>query len=255
MRCSLRKWYFDCVADDGTAWIGYRGELRWGVLRFPFASSLHAKGDAVRVTSTRRAEVEPRWTAETLSWAPASLQVNAEFSSRLRIPPRTLHPDVTWHCAMPLGEGTVRVNGEELRGLGYAEQLEMTLAPWKLPVASLRWGRFTSARTSLVWIAWEGRFPLMLAVRDGVTAEVSTIGDESIALDDGTAVAFRGRRPLRSDALSTTLAPLGPLARLLPRRLLGAVEEKWIGRGSVTRGGRTLDEGWVIHEHFTFGPE
>jgi hypothetical protein len=37
---SLSKWYMDCVADDGTAFVGYHARLRWRRLTIHYASIL-----------------------------------------------------------------------------------------------------------------------------------------------------------------------------------------------------------------------
>lgn len=238
-RWSIRKWYLDCVADDGTAWIGYWGDLRWGALRVAFASS----GDWFAV----RREPEPQLRDGRLSWSAG--ETRAELTARIPGTFRELHAGVRWHCVMPMADAVVELPGRTLRGRGYAEVLEMAVPPWRLPIRELRWGRATCAETSLVWIRWTGAAPLQLVVRNGVVETPEHIGDEELRLGDGTRVAFSDRAVIRADHLGVTLRPL---KLFLPRMLSGAVEQKWRSRGTVFDGERPIDEGWVIHELLTF---
>jgi hypothetical protein len=248
---SLRKWYLDCVADDGTAWIGYWGDLRWGQVHVPFVSSL---SDA-KTTSALRSEPEPRDDGEQLTWSAPSLDVEVLLRPLVTAEPWGLHDGVRWHCVAPRADAIVKLGGRTIRGLGYAEVLELTVPPWRLPLRELHWGRFTGETTSLVWIEWRGPSPLRVALWDGQPAEVRAIGAGEIALAGGKRLVMTGTSPLREDSLARTLKPLRPLARLLPRTLQGAVEQKWLSRGTMFAGDRPIDEGWAIHELFTFGAD
>ena len=44
-------------------------------------------------------------------------------------------------------------------GTGYAERLELSIRPWRLPIRELRWGRFVSEGASMAWIDWQGADP------------------------------------------------------------------------------------------------
>ncbi len=59
---------------------------------------------------------------------------------------------VEWHCLMP----RARVRIGKRSGLRYAEHLNITVAPWKLPIRTLRWGRFATPSDWIVWIDWQG---------------------------------------------------------------------------------------------------
>ncbi|HYF95417.1 MAG TPA: hypothetical protein VD969_24665 [Symbiobacteriaceae bacterium] len=44
----LSKWYLDCVAEDGSALIGYRARLRWRSLALEYAAALVAPAGTPR---------------------------------------------------------------------------------------------------------------------------------------------------------------------------------------------------------------
>ena len=196
------------------------GDLRWRALHIPFVSTLTFDGSRAKTTKAFRRSSAP------------ALKTSFE---------RELYRDdegyVLWRCLVPRGESD------------YAEFLEMTIAPWRLPINMLRWGRIVTAKTSLVWIEWSGARPLMLALHDGREASVINISDDEVRLADGTRLAIADRTTLREAPLSATL---GPLRFLLPRKLTAFHETKWRSRGTIFNGDEAIDGGWVIHERVRF---
>ena len=49
-----------------------------------------------------------------------------------------------WKCFQPASKVQLRINDTVLEGRGYAEQLILTVPPWRIPMDELRWGRFGS---------------------------------------------------------------------------------------------------------------
>lgn len=247
---SIRKWYLDCVAEDG-AWIGYWGEVRWGALHVSFVSSLMHDGTQ---TTRVRSAAEPQHD-RVVRWSPSSLGVHYELAPRVSGVERELHDGVTWRCVVPCGDAIVRLPDRTLRGRGYAEVLEMTVAPWSLPIRELRWGRILGEHTSVVWIQWTGAKPLQVVVRDGAFAEATHIGDDAVRLTDGTNVSITRQTVLREDSLANTLRPLRAIAPLLPRMFTETIERKWLGRGTIATPDRPIEEGPVVHELVTFAAD
>jgi hypothetical protein len=247
---NLRKWYFDCVAEDGTVWIGYAGWVRWGALKVSFASSL----SSTTKTSLRACE-EPRIANGRLDWSCEAIgvrQLGAAQAGGSLLPPQELYPGVTWQCVAPAADVTVTLRDREIRGRGYAEVLEMSAPPWTLPIRQLRWGRLAGETTALAWIQWTGGHPVNLVLRDGAFETAAAIGDEEVLLADGTRLMLTQPSLIRSDRLAKTLRPLKPIASRLPKLFTGTMEQKWRSRGTVSAPGRPSEEGWVIHELITF---
>jgi len=133
-----------------------------------------------------------------------------------------------------------------VRGLGYAEHLELSVEPWHMPIDSLRWGRFVGERSSLVWIDWRGAHDKKLVLFDGkplASPEIDerAVGGEGVHLDIGEGTT------LRSGKLGKTALELVPGLERFPMRILAVDEHKWTARGTLEDAtGR--DEGFVIHE-------
>lgn len=192
----------------------------------------------------------PQVANGSLTWS--SRGIRAELTARSHAEEIRLHDSVTWRCVMPSADARVELPDRTLCGVGYAEVLEMSVAPWQLPIRELYWGRATCNDTSLVWIRWSGEQPLTVVLRDGVSVAASAVEDDEVRLADGTRIEMSERAVLREETLANVLRPLRGIASLLPRSLTGAMERKWRSRGTVFAGERRIDEGWVIHERVTF---
>ena len=240
----LAKWYLDVTTDDGRAAIVYVARLR------VLGVSLHAQALLVHgARGTRSRWVllpgrPPRAEGSRLSFRSLALGVDIRlaavdppFATRLLATPSGA---LDWECRIPRGEAEVRVGRETFRGLGYAELLRSTLAPWELPFRELRWGRLLSPAGGITWIDARGGHPLRLALRDGRPAALDRCGDHAVAVG-GESHRLEPLATLRDAPLSRTLP--APLRRALPRVGLGLAETKWLSRGAV--GGAP---GLAIHE-------
>jgi hypothetical protein len=136
-------------------------------------------------------------------------------------------------------------DGSRLAGGGYAEWVELRVPPWQLPIEALRWGRFLSPSTSLVWLDWEGTHPLRLIIRNGASVSPLDIGDAVVRMDGGT-LSLTDQVPLAHADVSVMLAP--SVLRPVVARLSGIWQTRWLSRGLYTGadGGRVV--GTALHE-------
>jgi hypothetical protein len=253
---SLTKWYLDCVDAEGRAAIVYWSVIAWRGIEITWHSlSLHETG-AEPVHRTSLAPVAaPAVDHAGIIWHTAPLGCRLEcrpiqpgVEQRLL---DTAEGSIDWRCETTAGEMTITCDdGPPWRGLGYAERLQMTLLPWRLPIDQLRWGRWIGAggERSVVWIDWRGPHPLTTVFADGQVRQASVVGDERIETGDA-ALTLTDRQLLYSRSLSDTLGGLRPvLAPLLPDSWLALEDHKWLSRGTLRAAGRPDESGWVIHE-------
>jgi len=245
----LSKWYLDCVTDAGEVSILYTGKLRWGAIRLNYSSRLEAGKNAISERHSFRAVQQPSVSGDSLTWKCKPLRLDCEWKSGSGELRETIFAsadgDISWHCQIP---GAVcRIS--EHTGWGYAEHLEMTIPPWKLPIRTLRWGRFISCRESVVWIDCRGEFARTLVYRNGVPARVRSIGDGRIDFEDGSQLDLDRSLAIREGPLG--LAPFSRAPGIrgsLPGRLLAITECKWRSRGRLLESHGPAAEGWAIHE-------
>jgi hypothetical protein len=155
-----------------------------------------------------------------------------------------------WNCVAPRASARLRINGEEMRGWGYVEHLLLSVAPWRLPIHQLRWGRFINATDALVWIDWRGSYNRQVVYYNGVAVSAREIGDRKIVLADGNIVLnLEPEATLREGLLgATSLAVFPNLDRLFPARILKVREQKWLSHGVLRQPGRPDSAGMAIHE-------
>ena len=254
----LSKWYLDCVSDDGDVIIAYAAEVRWRALAIRYTSTLVRRaGEETRVRATLRGADAPSFEGfegGAIAWSAPSLDVAGRWEP-LEGPAEdtVLARDdgrVEWRCHAPRARATIELaGGPPIRGLGYVEHLTLTLAPWRLPIDELWWGRFLSDDVSLVWIDWRGSHTRQVVLLGGAAAGPARIDEHGLATRDGS-IALHLHEPhvLRQGALGkTALAILPAVETLLPVRILATDETKWVARGTLHRGD-TRTEGLVIHE-------
>ncbi|MGD0667955.1 MAG: hypothetical protein ABSB23_10350 [Bryobacteraceae bacterium] len=245
----LSKWYLDCVSDSGDATILYTGAVRWGSFCLNYSSVLESAAGAVTTRRSLRAVEEPVLAGDSLHWRSGSLRIEGDWSAD-SAPLRAMVFSsgagiVEWHCLMPRARARIGAR----QGLGYAEHLTMTIAPWRLPLRTLRWGRFLSASEWAVWIDWQGEFTRTLVYRNGREAGTVSIEDARIVFDDGTRLVLDRSLVIREGPLGlTALSGIPGIRALAAGRLLRATESKWRSRARLEREGAPPVEGWAIHE-------
>src|ERR1035441_10455134 len=201
----LSKWYGDCISQCGDLRIAYSARVRYGHLKVAYSSLLD--GEAAS-HSLRRARIEDE--GQTLSWAAPGLSANwTRQDAELRATVfESAEGAVEWRCAIPKGGASMN----EISGLGYAEHVRMTIAPWKLPIRTLRWGRFLTPHTTLIWIDWQGPFTTRLVFLNGQRVLAETLDD------GGTRAHCRACARMLSMLWGTLCgAPPGMTARIAPK--------------------------------------
>jgi hypothetical protein len=257
---SLRKWYLDCVADNGDTFIGYSAALRWKAFPLHYSSIITTRGNLEASTETAlRKSAFPRMTDRRIDWSSKALNLAGTWTPMSEPIQRLLYKSaegtVTWSCLHPRSKADISFGKKEhIAGLGYAELLELTVKPWQLPITELRWGRFVYERDALVWIEWRGAASLSVVFYNGKQMQAASITDEQIAVDgDRTLLTLTERTELRKGVLvSTALSTIPGIEAIVPARMLHTYECKWRSKGVLSTNGSVCSSGWAIHEIVRF---
>ena len=250
----LDKWYLDCVSEAGQTFIAYSAKLAWRSLALSYASCLESNSVHRPVTRTRLGFGDlPTLARGEITWALQGTACCGRWRPLVAdaIPPVTLYEDdsgsVVWHCLGPLSEVSINRDGAELGGLGYVEYLALAMAPWRLPIEELQWGRFVAPDTYAVWIEWRGPVPLNLVYVNGLRVEPVKVSSSTLSWEGGS-LRLSEQLILRQGPLIETALSSIPGARsLFPKSVLETHERKWRSRGELSLNGET-HKGWVIHE-------
>jgi len=249
----LSKWYLDCVTEAGDVSIAYTGAVQWGMLHLHYSSLLETTAGRVTTRSSLREQDEPKIQDAALAWHSKALGLDGEWRADSTPLRDTIYSSengsVEWHCLMPLAKVRLR----DRFGLGYAEHLTITIAPWKLPIQTLRWGRFSGDSEWIVWIDWQREFSRRVVYRNGRELSVAALEDDRIEFTDGSCLVMDRSLVLREGPLGTTALSVVPGIRAtFPARLLEIEECKWRSRARLEQAGKPAVAGWAIHERVTW---
>src|ERR1035441_6344190 len=239
----LSKWYLDCITDLGDASIAYTGMVNWGPIRLHYSSVLESTAHLVGARHSLRRQVEPSIDGGSLRWRSGALKMEGEWQADSPAIRETVFASdagvIEWQCFMP----RARARMDNRVGLGYAERVRMTIAPWTLPIRTLRWGRFSTASDWIVWIDWLGDFTRRIVYWNGQAVSPSLLQDGQIGLGGGPRLTLDRSLVLRDGALGATALSVIPGVRnTFPARLLNVNECKWRSRGYLERPGSSTVE-------------
>jgi len=259
VRIRLTKWYCDCVSEAGDCFVGYWAKASCGPLSLPYVASLERSADGViGEQSVMRSSPPPTLRGDVLDWRCDELGIRGCWQRSVKPCRKILFDDasgsIVWDCRIPAATAQVSVDHRVLVGLGYAEELRVSVAPSGLPFDDLEWGRFVSERDSLTWIVWRGGMATQWVFRNGSEVSGAVVGDRHVRLPDGGLLELADTVPLRDRALAATFPRGVPGARWwLLRGIRDARETKWLSRGTFSVGPH-LRVGWVIHERVCLRP-
>lgn len=251
---SLKKYYVDLVTDEGKYFIGYSAKLKFGAFKMNYSSTLsdfNIKG--IKRGPVFNSEDEIRHEGNLLKWESKQLGFKGLWKGRKAVPKKTLLKNkdgkVLWECLAPSALTELQTyNGEKYTGFGYAEFLNMTIAPWKLGLDTLYWGRFVNEKYSVVWIEWQGLYPLSFVTVNGKFVNHVIISDTHIK-SEGFEIMLEQRALIRSGALGKTVFSKVPsILKLAPVKFLSVKEEKFLSCGAFSSENGEQSKGWVIHE-------
>jgi len=249
----LRKWYADCVSDSGDAIIIYFGFARSKKISLYYSCLLQLIGnEPPRAQYSIRRSKEPIFDGATLSWRSPAFRfegiwktVDAHYSETVFSSERGT---VEWNCLQPRATVEICFGKSRLRGLGYSEQLLMTVPPWEIPIERLLWGRFLSDTDSLVWMDWRGPVAKRVLLHNGAALIGREVTEDGVICASGEELTFSERVALRKGTLgSSALGKVPGATKFLPRQVLGVQETKWRSR-ALLRKSTGLSCGWAIHE-------
>lgn len=253
----LSKWYLDCVAENGDAFIGYYATMKWKTISFHYSSIVTHSDDAgTRSRTAIRKSPPPKMNDSTIEWICEPLKFKGIWKSAARTIQRQLFEsedgNITWSCIMPRSDAEISLGASRyIPGTGYVEHLSLTLKPWLLPIHELRWGRFHSENHTIIWIEWRGPNPKGLVFHNGTLMDDYSINDRLITMGNGEySLLIEDRTVIRDGPLvSTVLSDIPGLGKMIPEQILQARERKWRSRGYLSHNYSQPEPGWVIHEN------
>lgn len=261
----LQKWFLDCITDDGNAMIFYAAKLKWKRWEVPYSSwlSYNAKTGLTQKSSYRSVKL-PEIKDDVISWNGKTFKVSGTWKALASsIHDRLYNSEegnLDWKCYQPMSKVHLKVNDKEITGIGYAEELRLTIAPWKIPMNELRWGRYLSQENQLVWIELVGEKKQQWTWFNGEKIENVLIKDDTITIPSKDICLELDRR-IELGAEKKILKVVKDLLNYIPdfnkamtTNFLTADEFKWLSYAVLKKSGKIINSGWAIHEFIDFNP-
>ncbi len=261
----LNKWFLDFICENGDAMIFYVAKLKWRGIEVPYTSWLYYKASTGVTTQSRFRKIYlPEIKDNIIYWNDKKFNINGSWESLSDSIQARLFDSAEgylyWNCIQPYSKVHLKINESNFNGDGYAEQLILTIAPWKIPMNELRWGRFSSQKVHLVWIELRGDDIQQWIWFNGEKIENAIIEDHQIvipskklrlALDRG--VELESEKKILQ-VVKSLIRYLPNFNKSIPMQFLTADEFKWLSRGILQKGNETIGSGWAIHEFVNFKP-
>lgn len=262
----LNKWYLDFVGTNGEAIICYSAILSWHGFSVNYTSLIEKyPGKEVQSKSHFHHAHLPRKTDRTITWADDRFQISGRWeASTEAIDSRLVDSEkgyLDWHCFQPASKVHLKIEGKTLHGEGYAEQLVLTVIPWYIPMKELRWGRFHSLESTVVWIEIRDQDKKQWLWVNGKPVLDCSIENEIISSKDKNfQLRLNGERVLESEkkifqVVEKLLKFLPGFNKMMPVKFLMADNRKWLSKGKLENDDLAVETGIAIHEWVNFNPQ
>jgi len=259
----LSKWFLDFVSDNGDAMIFYSANLTWHSWVASYTSWLRYNPFSGLTVKSRFRNVQiPQQKENLIIWKDVRFGVSGKWESLAEvIKARIVDTEegfLDWICFQPASRVALKINNQVLAGSGYAEQLILTIPPWKIAMDELRWGRFGSEQDTMVWIELRAKSDLQWLWLNGAKMENCIIKDDHIDLPDKNLVLKLDRGvELESEkkiysVVEKLVRYIPGISKVMPVRFLMADEVKWFSKGEIQIKCNTIARGVAIHERINF---
>ena len=259
----LSKWFLDFTGKNGEAMIFYSAKLTWRGWSVSYTSWLHYDpGFGVHV-KPRFSNVQiPQQKDKLITWSDSKFGVSGTWKSAAPMIEARIYDSeegfLDWKCYQPASKVQLKMNDRVLEGDGYAEQLILTVPPWKIPMDELRWGRFVSDEKNMVWIELSEKDKRHWLWLNGEKIEICILEDDQIIMPEKDLVLTLDRGVVL-ESEKKIFSVVGKIIRyipgfnkVMPLSFLMADEFKWLSKGQLQTNGKILANGMAIHELVNF---
>lgn len=259
----LSKWFLDFTGENGEAMIFYSANLTWHGFSASYTSWL--RYDAVYGVSlkSRFRNVQiPKISEDLITWSDSRFEVSGTWKSSAKMIQARLFDSeegfLDWKCFQPASKVQLKINDLILEGSGYAEQLILTVPPWKIPMEELRWGRFGAEENYMVWIELREKVKWQWLWLNGEKIENCTIEDDHLSLPDNDLVLNLDRGVLLESekkifsVVEKLIRYIPGFNKVIPIHFLMADEFKWLSKGHLQSQDKIIDSGMAVHELVNF---
>jgi hypothetical protein len=244
----LIKRYFDLIAPDGEFLIAYDAAARLSVGSVRYRALLSSIPALARRRVTLEGAVAP---ADRF---PEALRFRDALAWRVgrSEPPHGVEAragPIAWRLDSIGAPVQVACAGALIEGAGYSETVKLDVAPWRIGVTRVRWGRFVGERHWGVWNVVEGEWPLAIGALDGAVCREPVAGEDRVELGAGRIELGASVRAVHSgDVLDAELSSLAPLIKAMAGAGFALIQEKHVRAARLEAERGIFEEGLAMDE-------
>lgn len=251
---NLEKQYLDLIDSEGNCFIVYRAKLKISFFRLSYSSIIISKSNGKTIEKVSFKKILTLDEEDTININLQDLNVKGKWSRKREGIHTKLYRDkhgkeLIWHCHHPLADVEIEFQKKKFSGLGYAETIILPISPWKLPIEILRWGRYLSEQNSIIWIEWNGSFPINNLYYNGECFNDSIFNENSLSFGKNCySLNFEEPITIRKGELSSIAAKIPWIRFFFKTKFLNGVEIKYKSKSNFKRDGEIIDLGWSLFE-------
>jgi hypothetical protein len=253
VKFELKKYYFDCITNNKSAFIGYAAKVRYGFLRFNYGTIIIKEKNKKEYQKQCFSFGKIKYQKNRILWKNNQLNLNAVWANSNKIKKKKLFNNkegiIEWQCLKPNAKAKIDINGKKFNGRGYVEKLHLTIPPWKLPFNKLYWGRFISdnKKDYRIWISWFGKTNKnWLFLNKGIS---NCIIKEGFIEGKNEKLILKKIGTIKSgNVLNSLLKNFYFLSFLFPRNSQKIIENKYLSKGMLISLDKKKKYGVCINE-------
>jgi hypothetical protein len=255
----LEKLYLDCIDDQGNCFIIYWAKAEFFFIRFGYSGLIFCDADGNTIEKSVFGRTLKPSIGESINFSNKTLKVEATLRRTDNTIFSSLYKDknnkiLDWNCHHPKAITEISLDGKTYKGSGYAETLLTTVKPWNLPIDELRWGRYLSDSTTVIWINWKGKHTLNKIFLNGIEYNDAVFENDKITFCNGSCqLKFLGVQVIRKNRLSGIFLKVPLLRMFLKKSILNTLEIKYKAKTEFSKNSVELSTGWSLYEVVIWG--
>jgi hypothetical protein len=254
----LEKHYLDCIDNEGNCFIVYHAELHILFICISYSALLFSDHDNLTVEKTSLRKPGKLSAGELLKFSHPGLKINGRWQGTGTSLPHLLLRDdsnheLVWNCHHPKTVTEIVYDNHTFQGFGYADTILISFRPGNLPIDELKWGRFHSEKSSVIWIRISGGFPVNKIYLNGTEYSDASFEKDRIAFNNGDYLLMLSENSvIREGKLADIFSEMPWLKIFFDKKILNTHEVKYKSKAILSFKNKISEYGWSVYETVTW---
>jgi hypothetical protein len=256
---NIEKLYMDCIDEKGNCFIVYWAKMDFFLIRFYYSGLVFCDSKGFTLEKSTLREIKKPAIKITINLDHKLLETSVSLIRIDKPIIQSLFKDsenneLLWNCHHPKALAEILYNGDIYKGFGYAETLFLPVKPWNLPIDELRWGRFLSDSYTVIWIKWEGKYPVNKIFLNNIEYNDAIFETDIIFFCNGLyQLKFSDIQVIRKGKLSRLFLKIKILKLFFNPGILNSTEIKYKAKTSLIKNSIVISNDWSLFEIVTWG--